>query len=98
MRVNSLQRCSLLAIFLSIGIVSFGYAQKIVINEILAANKKVSYDGFGNSDDWMELYNPDDSAVSLTGMFLSDDPLNPTKHRFSTKRTNWTTILLDTVI
>ncbi|MEN6337126.1 MAG: lamin tail domain-containing protein [Phycisphaerales bacterium] len=45
--------------------------QTLVINEFLA-------NGAGQGD-WIELYNPTASAVSLAGWYLSDDPAEPKK-------------------
>ena len=50
----------------------------IVINEFMAkntlANPALIVDEYGESDDWIELYNPADTQVSLNGLYLTDDP------------------------
>jgi len=45
----------------------------LVINEFLASNDTGITDEAGDHEDWVELYNPGDAAVSLAGMFLTDD-------------------------
>jgi hypothetical protein len=47
-----------------------------VISEFMASNDKSLYDEDGESSDWLELYNPDGTAVNLDGYFLSADPGN----------------------
>ena len=53
-----------------------GYWQKefgpIVINEFMASNTTCIADEFGNYSDWIELYNPTDTAFDIGGMYLSD--------------------------
>lgn len=44
----------------------------VVINELMADNDNIVADPQGDYDDWLELYNLTDSAVLLTGMYLSD--------------------------
>ena len=44
----------------------------VVINELMADNDGIHADPQGDYDDWLELYNLTDSAVLLTGMYLSD--------------------------
>ena len=44
----------------------------VVINELMADNDNIIADPQGDYDDWLELYNLTDSAVLLTGMYLSD--------------------------
>ena len=66
--------------------------QSIVINEIQVSNKKTISDGFGEFDDWIEIYNSSNKSVDLTGMFLTDDLSNPTKHQISSSNSNWVTI------
>ncbi len=46
----------------------------IVINEFMASNSSCLPDDQGNYSDWIEIYNPTDSAVSLSGLGLTDDP------------------------
>ncbi len=62
--------------------VTLGGAEKVVINEICAKNKKALADSDGDSSDWVELYNPTDSELSLEGAGLSDDPNEPFKWVF----------------
>lgn len=45
----------------------------IRINEFMASNGGTLPDDHGEYSDWIELYNPTDSAVSLSGMGLSDE-------------------------
>jgi hypothetical protein len=45
----------------------------VVINEFMASNGGYLPDDQGDYSDWIELYNPGSSAVSLSGMALSDD-------------------------
>jgi len=46
----------------------------ILINEFMASNGGCLPDDQGNYSDWIELYNPTNSAVNLYGLALSDDP------------------------
>ncbi len=46
------------------------------INEVLRRNKLSITDADGERSEWVELYNGSQSAVSLAGYFLSDNPEN----------------------
>lgn len=52
--------------------IDLGNAGTLKINEWMANP--------ASGDDWFELYNPDPLPVALSGLLLSDDPANPTKH------------------
>ncbi len=54
----------------------------IVINEFMAQNDSIP-DPNGEFDDWIELYNNTNQNLSLSGMYLTDDPANVTKWQFS---------------
>lgn len=54
---------------------------QIVINEICASNNQIILDDFGNSADWIELYNTSATEVSIKGWFISDDLNNFQKWR-----------------
>jgi hypothetical protein len=51
----------------------------VVINEFLASNSSVNADETGSYEDWVELYNPGVTAVSLDGFHLTDDLDEPLK-------------------
>jgi hypothetical protein len=53
----------------------------VVINEFMADNDSIAAPA-GVKSDWIELYNTTSSAVSLSGMYLSDARNNPAKWRF----------------
>jgi hypothetical protein len=57
-------------------------AQNIVINEFMSANQNVIQDQFDKYSDWIEIYNDDDHAVSLSGWMLSDREDEPGKFIF----------------
>jgi hypothetical protein len=59
-----------------------GGQPQVRINEVLASNTAVNADPQGQFDDWIEIYNAGDTSVSLAGMYLTDDPAEPTKWRF----------------
>ena len=59
----------------------------IVINELMAANTKSLADPQGQYEDWVELHNLSDTAVNLTGMYLTDKIDNPKKWAFPTDTT-----------
>jgi hypothetical protein len=54
----------------------------IVINEFKADNK-IFADSVGEFDDWLELFNPTDSTIVLTGKYLTDKKDNLTKWQFT---------------
>lgn len=56
---------------------SKSYSQ-VMINEFSCSNMSLT-DNFGETPDWIELYNAGASSVSLTGYYISDKISNPTK-------------------
>jgi hypothetical protein len=54
----------------------------VVVNEFLARNDEGIQDETGAREDWLEIHNPEDVAVDLTGYYLSDDPAEPLKWAF----------------
>jgi hypothetical protein len=52
------------------------------ISEFMAVNDSVLADENGDFSDWIEIYNPDASAVSLAGYHLTDDAANLVKWTF----------------
>ncbi len=61
-----------------------GATGPLYINEIMADNVSTKSDPQGDFDDWVEIYNASDRAVSLAGMYLTDDLADPTKWQFPT--------------
>lgn len=54
----------------------------LVINEFLASNSAGILDPAGELEDWIEIFNPTSSAISLSGHQLSDNLANPGKWTF----------------
>ena len=54
----------------------------IVLNEIMAKNRSIAADPQGEHDDWIELKNVSDQPVDLSGMYLSDNAVNPLTWQF----------------
>ena len=59
-----------------------GSTLPVRISEIVADNRYSLKDGYGNSPDWVELRNPGNAPVDLTGWGLSDSPAVPMKWTF----------------
>ena len=54
----------------------------VVINELLASNSNSTADANNEYDDWIELYNTTNTAVDLSGYYLSNDAENIQKWSF----------------
>ncbi len=61
---------------------SFTPFPRLWVNELVASNLNGPADAAGDRDPWVELYNSGATAVSLTGMYLTDDYAQPTKWAF----------------
>ena len=68
--------CTLLVLVVSLSV----HAQSVIINELMAINKKSIADGFGEHEDWLELYNPGNQPFNIRGIFYMDDLYNSTKY------------------
>jgi hypothetical protein len=53
----------------------------LFINELQPANGNFIADEFGEFDDWLELYNPNNFPIQLNQYALTDDKNNPTKYK-----------------
>lgn len=51
----------------------------LFLNELMASNHQTITDEGGDHADWFELFNSSLTPVDLSGMWLSDRPLNPRK-------------------
>jgi len=58
------------------------YGADVVISEFMALNNSTLADGDRNSSDWIELHNPTDNPVNLSGWYLTDDPSDLTQWPF----------------
>jgi len=54
-------------------------SRQILITEFMALNSKTLADEDGDASDWIELYNPGDTSVNLSGWFLTDKADNLAK-------------------
>ncbi|MEZ6317685.1 MAG: lamin tail domain-containing protein [Phycisphaerales bacterium] len=50
---------------------------RVFVNEVLALNETIITDEAGQYEDFVELYNDEDVAVDVSGMYLTDDPAFP---------------------
>jgi len=54
--------------------ITIGYqAPTLYINEIMPSNTATIVDNYQEYEDWVEIYNPGDTAVNLAGYYLMDD-------------------------
>ncbi len=60
---------------------SIGNLENIYINELMSLNNAIT-DEFGEMDDWLEIYNDNETGVILDGIFISDDLTDSTKWQF----------------
>jgi hypothetical protein len=53
----------------------------VVVNEVMATNTFTVADQSGNYGDWIELYNNSDTAINLSGYYLTDSELIINKYK-----------------
>ncbi|MFT3822724.1 MAG: CotH kinase family protein [Chitinophagaceae bacterium] len=77
--------CLLVIVFscLSIPTITFAQQPLIYVNEIMASNSSTLADETGSYEDWIELFNPGNTSVDLTGYSITDDPSKPTKFKLT---------------
>jgi len=61
---------------------TIGLRAQFRINEAGNRNFSQVYDEFGETEDWIEIYNSSSVAQNLAGFYLSDNPGIPTKWMF----------------
>jgi len=57
-------------------------SNEVLINELMSLNTSTITDELNEFDDWIELYNPQDTSVNLSGKYLTDKKDNLTKWQF----------------
>lgn len=55
---------------------------KLVINEFMASNSNSIIDNYGETDDWLEIYNAGNETINLSGKYLTDDLTTKDKWSF----------------
>ncbi|MBA4241716.1 MAG: hypothetical protein C0448_13400 [Sphingobacteriaceae bacterium] len=60
---------------------AFKATHYLYINEVLASNTSNIKDEYFENDDWVELYNPNNFSVDISGFYMSDESTNKTKYR-----------------
>ena len=73
---------TLLTGIVALGPIFNGSGSETFISEIVAANNKTLKDEFGETSDWVELYNPGNIPANLLGWGLSDELETPLKWTF----------------
>lgn len=67
------------ALLTLLSLLSFSSAaqSQVVINELMPSNQSTISDQDGAFSDWIEIYNPSDQTIDITGYGISDDPEDP---------------------
>lgn len=60
------------------------YQSAVTLVELSPSNLSILADDSGSYSDWIILHNATGTTVNLNGHYLSDDPADPLKHRFTT--------------
>ena len=63
------------------GFTMLARAQSFIVNEVMVGNVDMNIDPSYNYGGWIELYNPTDKSISLSKVYISDDPDNLTKYQ-----------------
>ena len=63
----------------SVFTLSLSADSQVVINEYSCSNMNGITDAFGDTEDWVEIYNTTGTSVDITGWYLSDKASNLTK-------------------
>ena len=58
------------------------FAQEVIINEVMSTNSSIYFDEFGDTPDWIEIFNSSDQTVNLSSYAVSDDIQNLQKWFF----------------
>ena len=82
-KIENLIRLVLISTFILITLnLSGATSNKILITEFMALNDSGLKDEDGEYSDWIEIYNPGDISVNLSGWHLTDEKENPAKWTF----------------
>ncbi|MBK7937356.1 MAG: lamin tail domain-containing protein [Lewinellaceae bacterium] len=73
---------ALFAAFLVVSRLAADLHAQVVVNEYSCANLMQYSDTYVKYEDWIELYNPSDTPVDISGYHLSDNENKPTKWKF----------------
>lgn len=69
--------------FVDVKVMSSTGASSVVINEFLAQNNSTIKAPDNKYEDWIELFNPTLSDITLAGMYMTDTKSNPTQWKFT---------------
>ncbi|MCB0760475.1 MAG: lamin tail domain-containing protein [Flavobacteriales bacterium] len=64
----------------------------LYINEVLPANNTDTLDNHLQTEDWFEIYNPNNYDVNIAGYYFSDNPENPKKWKVPNYEADSTTV------
>ncbi len=72
---------------------SVGYIPPVLyINEFMASNDNTITDNYGEYEDWIEIYNPNDYDVNIGGFYITDDLTDMTAWQIPDNQPDSTTI------
>jgi hypothetical protein len=59
------------------------YIQKLppMINEVMSSNVSTITDNYGDYDDWLEIYNPNNDSLDLANYFITDNLVMPARFK-----------------
>ncbi len=63
-----------------------------VLNELMASNSTTASDPQNEYDDWIELHNSSHTSANAAGLYLTDDPENPTRWQIPLDKQALTTV------
>jgi len=79
-KIHSFAGLILLILLLPAGVCNAQSTRDLKINEILVLNDSNYVDDFGQHSGWIEIFNSAYNTVDIGGMYLTNDPDNPTKY------------------